>query len=164
MKTFDLAVEHLKEFNFEKFDPYNYIKCKNEIIYSEGHASIYHTMGSEMDDIYKSLEKVSEIFLKDKRNTQSNNTWKLMVFSVAFFHLAEKSIKENSIFDVACVIVEAHKNSKGTRALYANTVYPEVMMNEFFEYCKKIDPCPYYIEDSEIMTLFPMIAYHYLID
>ncbi len=174
MKTFDLAIEYLKDFDFSKFNPYDQEKCSNEaellivnnIEYPDNPVSICHTEGSESDDTYKKLQKVHELFLKDKRNIHSNDNWKGMVMTVAFYHCAEKSIKETSIFEVAIAIIASSYRKLGRNPkLYKNTVYPKIIFDKFIDYCEKLTPQPYYLsDDAEVRDFFFMVAYHYLID
>jgi len=148
MKTFDLAVEHLKDLDLKSFPIV--IKDINKYVPNENFVSMIHENHKE--------------FLADKRNNISNDHYKGLCYTTALNHLIFKFNGWVSFFYVACEIVEAYKYVLDTDfEPYLRTVYPKVMLDEWFKYCENLKAKTEILE-GELTPHYFFVAYHYIIE
>lgn len=147
MKTFDIALEYLKGFNFSK-PPYE-------------------------QELLDRIEGVKIRYLRDPDNNVSNEYYKTIVLEVAFYHCMELFYNKPSAFAKACKIVDANKDIlkpglfKRKPEKYAGTMYPKKMMDEYITWCRAYGDSSvpeYFSEGSEVRDYVFHVAYHYTID
>ena len=148
MRTFDIAIEHLKGIDFTAFP----IEVKE---------SDEQNLDGNLED---AIHKANEEFLADVRNDKSNDWYRNMCFMTAMLHLVFKAHGWTSFFDVACEIIEAKKDVLNTDyETYLRTSYPKVMLNEWNKYCERLKERTELIE-GEINNHLFFAAYHYTIE
>lgn len=148
MKTFDIANEYLKDFNFGDYDTYT-------------------EEDSACDVFGKQIKSIFNQYKEDKRNSFSNNYYRNMVFGAAVCHNNDLYYKRPSYFNVACEMIESELIAikLGNFELYNNTSYPKILVDLFLKYCDEMNPQPPFLsEKSEVRLEFFMAAYHYIID
>ena len=147
MKTFDIALQHLKGIDFKSVP----IIVKKEEPYV-------------FDNILELLiKKAKQDYNNDIRNNKSNDYYRNICFFTAMLHLTFKAHGWVSFFDVACEIVEAFKDSSVTKELYLKTAYPKVMVDEWIKYCEGVKLKTDILE-SEIRENLFFTAYHYILE
>ncbi len=152
MKTFDIAIEYLKDIDFSKFNTY------------DGSLSVT----SEEDEITAQLIKEQqEKYLSDSDNTYSNDYYRNIVFAACLCHLSDLAYNRASFWNVACEIIEANRDILKTKfeGFTNGSSYPKLMMDEFVKYCNEMSPQPSFLSnESEVRTEFFMAAFHYITD
>jgi len=149
MKTFDIALEHLKDIDFRKYNVYN----DKDVL-------------DDNESLRKQITERKIYFDSDKRNTLSNDYYRSMVYESCIYHLIDLAHNRYSYWLVACDIVDAYKYIlKDKFEVYGNTTYPNVMVDGFIKYCNSLNPQPTFLNDkSEVRIEFFMNAFHYVID
>ena len=147
MKTFDIAVEYLKDIDFKSLPII--VKKEDPYIFEDNFDLLICNAKKEYD--------------KDKRNNKSNSYYRNICFFTAILHLTFKAHEWVSFFDVSCEIVEAFKDTSGTKELYLKTVYPKVMVDQWINYCEEIKLKTDILE-SEIREQLFFTAYHYILE
>ncbi len=147
MKTFDIAIKHLKDFDFSEYDTYLY----------DGDGELPKKLQIEFDSCLDS-------FKNDKDNTYSNDYWRCICFGAAFYHLGDLAHNRPSWFYVTCEIIESEKELLKNRfEEYRKTVYPKLIVEKFDNWTKTLNPKPFFLSDeSEIKLDLFASAYHYL--
>lgn len=147
MKTFDIALKYLNDFNLKSLNLYEEDESKNEYLSKE-------------------VEGRKFRFDKDPNNNKSNDYYRSMVFACALYHCAFKQQGLVSFFDVACQIVNENKSIFNIfKERYKRTAYPKLMVEKWNEYRVSLNPCPIILNnESEVELEFFMTAYHYVID
>ncbi len=146
MKTFDIALEYLKEIDLTDIDTYS-----------------QHDLGNKLvaDKIVEQQKK----YISDKNNNVSNDYYRNMTFAVCIYHLADLAQGRASFFNVACEIIESEQYILKTKfeGITEGSSYPKVMMDKFINYCNELNPQPYFLSDkSEVRDEFFMAAFHYI--
>jgi hypothetical protein len=152
MKTFDIALEHLKDIDFSKYDVYHYDK-KNPSL--------------ENESVRKQITERKTYFDSDKRNTFSNDYYRSMVYESCIYHLIDLAQGRISYWNVACDIIEAYKDLLKTKFEESEfgSEYPKIIMDRFIAYCNGLNPPPSFLnEKSEVRVEFFFSAFHYMID
>jgi len=150
MKTFDIALEHLKDIDFSKYDVYHYDKNNPSV---------------ENESVRKQITERKIYFDSEKRNTFSNDYYRSMVYESCIYHLIDLAQGRISYWNVACDIIEAYKDLLKTdyEGFTKGSEYPKIMMDKFIEYCNERKPQPSFLnEDSEVRVEFFMAAFHYI--
>ncbi len=136
VKTFDLALKHLKGLDFSN------------------------------PDIFADRELISrhENYRDDKLNTFSNDHYRGTVFYVCIYHLHDLALNKVSMFYVALEIIESLID-QDLQEKYLQTSYPNIMVNTWNEYCNSMESAPDYLSvDNEIRFQIFCVAYHYVTD
>lgn len=141
IKTFDLACEYLKEVNWQY---------------------IQHDFKVGEPVILARLAK----YLADPRNQTSNEYYRSVVFEVAVWHCLEVGTDNKSAFDEAVRIIKKYQEAPALLIhKYENTIYPNVMVQDFNKYCASVQPMPDYLSDKfEVKMMIFGVAYHYALD
>ncbi len=148
MKTFDIAINYLKEVDLKTFP----------IIIKQ----IDEFKTDEKFD--KTIESIKQKFDADKNNNKSNDYYRSICFMTALYHLIFKAHGWISFFDVACEIIEAHKSVINTNfEHYLGTAYPKIMLDDWIKYCEGLKIKTELIEGECREELF-FTAYHYIVD
>ncbi len=107
--------------------------------------------------------KAEQQFEHDTKNHKSNVYYRNICYSTAFFHLLFKAHGWTSFFDVACQIIEKHKQVIETEfEQYLSTAYPKVMLDDWIKYCEELKTKTEILE-GECREEYFMVAYHYII-
>lgn len=151
MKTFDIALEYLKNVDFSKYDVY-----LDRDITSE-----------ENEFIIKEVAKILGSFNSDKRNTFSNENYRNVTCEACIHHLIDLAHNRASFWNVACEIIEDHISILETKfeGYTEGSDYPKIMTGAFIKYCDELSPQPNFLnEKSEVRMEFFMSAFHYIVD
>ncbi len=120
---------------------------------------------NELPQWRKNLIRVQDAYLADPNNNVSNEYYKSVVLHCALCHLLDKQNGRVSCWDIACKIVRDNNSFKLFKKKWKNTEYPAVMMLAWDDYCRLMNPKPFYIDyqrgDQMNIELF-MTAYEYV--
>jgi len=151
MKTFDIALEYLKGIDFSKYDIYVSRKIPS----------------SENASVIKQIVQRKVDFDSDENNKFSNDYYRSMVFESCIYHLIDLAQGRASYFEMACDIVEAHRDILKTKftSYTERSIYPKVMVENFINFCNSLKPQPLFLNDkSDVRVEFFTSAFHYVID
>ncbi len=137
MKTFDIALKHLKDFDFKSYDMHN------------------DNVDSELPEgLANDLNKCRESFVNDADNTYSNNYYRSICLGAALCHLSDLENGRASWFYVACEIIESEKDIlQKDFEPYKNTVYPKLIVEKFDNWTKTLNPIPLFLSDKSEVKL-----------
>jgi len=148
MKTFDIAVEYLKDIDFKTFP----------IIIKQ--ADDFKADATLNEQISAAQQK----FEADKNNHKSNDYYRSICFATALYHLIFKAHQWTSFFEIACQIIDTHKAVINTNfEPYLSTAYPKTMLDDWIKYCEKLSTKTEILEGEIREELF-FTAYHYIVE
>ena len=148
MKTFDIAVEYLKDIDFKTFPII--VKRADEFKADE--------------KFNEAIKTAQQKFGADKNNNKSNDYYRNICFATALYHLIFKAHEWTSFWNVACEIIEAHQAVVSTKfEPYLRTAYPKIMLDDWIKYCEELKVKTELLEGEIREELF-FTAYHYIIE
>lgn len=149
IKTLDLAFQYLDPLTSSLREIDIYIPIEQSIPQS----------------VLQEITRVRDSYLKDSRNTTSNEVYRQTVFSVALIGVLDL-INGNDCVGEATEIVSKNNLLKVFKKKWGNTIYPEVMMNAWDDYVEsRATPKPYYLDKENYEDMYYTImhvAYHYI--
>ena len=152
MKTFNIAVRYLQNFNFKGYTLRDLDNCEGD---------------SEKQKVKDGFKAILATYLKDGQHYVGNEHYWKIVFAVAAIHLIElEKGTPYTCFDICCLIIQEHEppDSLFNGNCYKKTKYPKKMVDEWNDWCDKHVSPPSYLADKEIRFDIFMVCYAYIIE